>query len=179
MKRLKYFMECYFNQTFGFEDLDKRIVDFKSEAKSIQDELMKEISEVIEKRKYSFLSRFLKNYCDVHFDDLEELEKFINYLYDKLLDRPTRVKAEDFIKKYRVIFCPVCAPDPEVAEVFNLIDKATVIDKNIQIYICKSCKLVWLDENDIRADNAFAYKKFMKANGLKGLWKELKDVDVL
>ena len=172
-------MECYFCQTFGFEDLDKRISDFKCEARSIQNEFIGELSEIIEKKNYTFISKFMKKHCDIEFDDLEELEKFINYLYDKLLDRPTKVKAEDFIKKCKFIFCPICASDPHAASSLNVIEKATVIGKNIQIYICKYCKLVWLDENDIRADNACDYKKFMKANGLKGLWKELTDVDEL
>ena len=61
---------------------------------------------------------------------------------------------------------------------FSLIEKATVIGKDLQIYICKPCKLVWLTE-DIRTDNAQDYKKFMKSIGLKGLWKELEDVDIL
>ena len=53
-----------------------------------------------------------------------------------------------------------------------------MIGKDLQIYICKPCKLVWLIEN-IQADNAQDYKKFMKNLGLKGLWKELSDIDTL
>jgi hypothetical protein len=78
-----------------------------------------------------------------------------------------------------VVFCPVCCPDPEKIKTrYSLIEKATVIGKNVQIYICKPCKLAWLTE-EIRADNAQNYKKFMKTLGLKGLWKELTDVDIL
>ena len=59
-----------------------------------------------------------------------------------------------------------------------MIEKATVIGKELQIYICRPCKLVWLTE-DIKVDNAQDYKKFMRMLGFKGLWKELKDVDYL
>lgn len=178
MKTLKYFFECYFNQSFGFEDLDKRILDFKREVCSIREQLISDLDEIIQTNKYAFASRIISKYGDRTFDE-KETEKFIKYLYYQFLDKPTTVKAADFKKKYKIIFCPICTPYPKIATIPILIDKATVIDKNIQIYICKHCKLIWLDENDIRSDNAFDYKKFMKANGLKGQWKELKDIDVL
>lgn len=172
-------MQCYFCQTFGFDDLDERINDFKSEAEVIQKELIKEIETVIEKKNYSFLSEFMKKHCDMEFDDLSELEKFINYLYNRLLDRPTKVKATDFIKKYKVVFCPICTQDPKLAQLPKIIYKATIIGKNIEIYLCKLCETGWLDENDIRINNGRNYKELMRANDLKGWWKELKDVDFL
>lgn len=172
-------MECYFNQTFGFDELDELIREFKQiESDLCKDLFIKELHNFIETKKYRSASRFIKKYGDMNLDE-EKTEKFINYLYDRLLDNPTKVKATDFIKKYRVVFCPVCTPDSEAVMEFGIIDKATVIGKDIQIYVCKLCKLVWLDEDDIRADNAQDYKKFMRANGFKGLWKELTEVDVL
>jgi hypothetical protein len=99
-------------------------------------------------------------------------------MYNRLIGKPVTLNTEGFYKNCKVAFCPVCCPDPEVATTFSLIDKATIIDINIQIYICKPCKLVWLTE-DIRADNAQDYKKFMRTLGLKGLWKELCNVDTL
>jgi hypothetical protein len=177
-KILKYFMECYFNQTFGYDELDKRINDFKVEVHDVKKQLIEELNQIIQEKKYVSAARFMNKYGDKWFD-VEKAEKFINYLHDRLLDKPTTIKAKDFQKNCKVIFCPVCTPDPESAFTLNLIDKATIIGKDIQIYICKPCKLVWLDENDIKAENARDYKKFMKANGFKGLWKELKDIDAL
>jgi hypothetical protein len=111
--------------------------------------------------------------------NLDETEKFINFLYDRFIDKPTDVKPGDFSSKANFIFCPTCCPNPEkIVTTFSLIQKATVIKNNQQIYVCKPCRLVWLTE-DIRADNAQDYKKFMKTLGLKGLWKELENVDLL
>ncbi len=179
MKRLKYFMQCYFNQSFGFDELDERIDDFKQESITIQDELINEIKLIIEKKNYSYLFRFMQTHCDIEFDDLRQTEKFINYLYDKLLDKHTDVKATDFIKQYKVIDCPICMQDSKLAELPKIIYKANLVGKDIEIYLCKLCENGWLDENDIRADNAVPYKDLMKAHGLKGWWKELKSVDFL
>src|SRR5438477_3495186 len=174
--RLKYFVECYFCQTFNFNELDDLIMEFKKIESDLCKELfVQELGYFIDTENYVKATRIINRYGDRIFD-LEKTKKFINYLYDQLLDRPTDVKATDFIKKCRLVFCPVCTPDPEVVMEFGIIDKATVIANDIQIYICKPCKLVWLDENDIRAENAVRYKEFMKANGLKGFWNELKDV---
>ena len=85
---------------------------------------------------------------------------------------------QDFIKIFKGVYCPVCTPDIEKATKFSLIEKATIIQNNQEIFICKPCKLVWLSE-DIAKANAQDYKKFMRTLGLKGLWKELKDVDLL
>ncbi len=177
--RLKYFMECYFCQTFDFNELDDLIMEFKRIENDLCKELfVQELGHFIDTENYVKAARIIKRYGDRIFD-LEKTKEFINYLYDKLRDRPTDVKATDFIKKCRVILCSVCTPDPEMVMEFGIIDKATIIANNIQIYICKPCKLVWLDGNDIRADNTIDYKKFMEANELKGFWSELKDIDVL
>jgi hypothetical protein len=178
MITFQHFLTCYFHQNEGFDKLDNCVDRFKQEPESSLLQLINELHEIIQTNNYTKASRIIEKYGGKIFK-LDKTEKFINYLYDRLLDRPTKMKATDFIKKCRLIFCPVCTPDPEAVMEFGIIDKATVIDKNIEIYICKPCKLVWIDENDIRADNAFDYKKFMKSNGLKGLWKELKDIDVL
>ncbi len=99
-------------------------------------------------------------------------------LYNRFTGKSTSVVANDFEKKLKGVFCPVCCPNPKIAKKFSLIEKAMIIGKNMQIFICKPCGLVWLTE-DIRADNAKYYKKFMKTLGLKGLWKELSNVDTL
>lgn len=177
MEMLKYFLTCYFHFNAGFDDLDYLIQDFKKEVESQQLKFIRELHHIIQIKNYTLASQIIKKYGHKTFD-LEKTEKFIKFLYDRLIDRPTDVKPKDFQKKCKVVFCPVCTPDPEVVTVFGLIEKATVIGKDLQIYICKPCKLVWLTE-DIRADNAQDYKKFMKSLGLKGLWKELKDVDYL
>ena len=178
MEMLKYFLTCYFYFNAGFDDLDFLIQDFKKEIESQQLKFIRELHGIIQTKNYALASYVLRKYGHRRLDDLEEVEKFIKFLYDRLIDKPTDVKPEDFEKKFKGVFCPVCTPDPEVVTVFGLIEKATVIGKDLKIYICKPCKLVWLTE-DIRADNAQDYKKFMKSLGLKGLWKELKNVDYL
>ncbi|HLJ31739.1 MAG TPA: hypothetical protein VKU36_04835 [Candidatus Babeliales bacterium] len=178
MEMLQYFLTCYFHFNAGFDDLDNLIQDFKKEVDSEQLKFIRELHGIIQTNSYALADSILKKYGHRTLDNLEEVKKFINFLYDRLIDRPTDVKAEDFQKNYKVVFCPECTPDPEAVTVFGLIEKAMIIDKDLQIYICKPCKLVWLTE-DIRADNAQDYKKFMKTLGLKGIWKELKDVDYL
>jgi hypothetical protein len=178
MTKLQNFLICYFHFNAGFSELDELLEDFKKEPISSQLEFINELKLIIDTKNFAKTARVIKRYGRRRFD-IETTEKFINYLYDVLLDRPTGFKAVDFIKKRKIIFCPVCTPHPKLAIIASLIDKATVIANNIEIYICKPCKLVWLDENDIRADNAVGYKEFMKANGLKGFWNELKDIDVL
>jgi hypothetical protein len=176
---LKKFLEYYFNESMNYSELDKIIEDFKSVKRYVEQlELVNELSKIIETKNYISASKFIKKYGNRVLSE-EKTEKLISYLYDKFLNNPTKIKATDFEKKHRIIFCPICNPNPQVATRFSLINKATLMDKDLQIYICKPCKLVWLDENDIRVENAQDYKKFMKANGFKGLWKELKDVDVL
>ena len=163
MKTMKYFFECCFNQSEGFEDLDRIIKKFKaSERDELQLQLIRELYQIIQTNNYSFASRFINKDGNRTFD-VEKAKRFINFLYDKLIDRPTDVKSEDFEKKFKGIFCPVCCPNPKVAISLSLIEKAIIIENDLSIYICKSCKLVWLTE-DIRADNAQDYKKFMKAN---------------
>jgi hypothetical protein len=177
MEMLKYFFTCYFHLNAGFDDLDYLIQDFKKEVESQQLKFIRELHHIIQTKNYILASKIIKKYGYKTFD-LEKTEKFIKFLYDRLIDRPTGVKPEDFQKKFKGVFCPICTPDPEAVTTFSLIEKATVIGKDLQIYICKPCKLAWLTE-DIRSDNAQNYKKFMKSLGLKGLWKELTDVDIL
>jgi len=180
MELLKYFLECAFNEDEDFEKLDYIIDRFKvRERPNNVQELINDLYQIISTKNYLLANNMIQEYGNRDLDDAKEVEKFINYLYDKLLDRSTNVKATDFIKECKVIPCPVCTPDPRVVMEFGIIDKATVIANNIQIYVCKPCTLVWVDEDDIRVDNALGYKEFMKANGLKGFWDELKDIDVL
>jgi len=176
---MRYFFKCYFNQSEGFEDLDRIIDEFKKdEGEATQLQLIRELHHIIQTNNYDLADSILLEYGGREFNDLVKVEKFIKFLYSRLIDKPTEVKAIDFRKIFKGVFCPICCPNPEQAIFLNLIDKATIIANNMTIYICKPCKLVWLTE-DIRAENAQDYKKFMKSLGLKGLWKELKDVDYL
>lgn len=179
MDRLKYFFDCYFNNNESFDNLDNVIEEFKkTESDNCQLLFIKELHCIIQTKNYALASHLLEKYGLRKLDNLKQVEKFINFLYDRLINRPTNVKPEDFKKKCKGVFCPVCTPDPEAVTKFSFIEKATVMSKAIQIYICKACKLVWLSE-DIRSDNAQDYTIFMKVLGLKGLWKELKDIDYL
>ncbi len=175
MEMLKKFFRCYFTQSEGFEDLERIIQDFKGHPSEHQ--LIADLHQIMRTKNYELASQIIDKYGD-RILSLEKTEKLINFLYDRFIDRPTNVKAEDFAKKIKGIFCPVCCPNPKTATFFSLIEKATIKATGVQIYICKPCKLAWLTE-DIRTDNAQDYKKLMKSLGLKGLWKELSNVDVL
>lgn len=178
MKILKNFFECYFNQSFYFDDLNKIIQDLKNpkdDAYRLQ--LIKELHQIIQTRNYALASHLMKKYAGKILN-LELTEKVLKFMYNKLTDQSAYLDMKDFIKDCKVVFCPVCCPDPENVKTFSLIEKAAVTGKNMQVYICKPCKLVWLTE-DIRADNAQDFKQFMKTLGLKGLWKELSSVDLL
>jgi len=177
MKMLQYFFTCYFHLNEDFNNLDNLIQDFKEEVESQQLKFIRELYYIIQMKNYDLASKCIKKYGYKTLNE-ETTKKFINFLYDRLIDRPTEVKAEDFQKKFKGVFCPTCCPNPKIATQLSLIEKATIIGNDLHIYICKPCKLVWLTE-DIRADNAQDYKKFMKTLKLKGLWKELKDIDYL
>ncbi len=177
MEMIKYFFKAYFNQSFGFDELDGLIEEFKSDERmETLHKLIVELHQIIQTKSYVYAAKII-NKCGFSMD-LSQTEQLIKYIYNKLTDQPATINRSDFVKDCKVIFCPVCTPDPEKAKKFSLIENATVIGKDVQIFICKPCKLVWLSE-DIRVENAQDYKKFMKKLGLKGLWKELCDVDVL
>jgi hypothetical protein len=180
MKILRYFFECPFNQGEGFDYLDEIIQHFKQREKlECQIKFIAELYFIINTKGYKQAQRVMKKYGN-RILDINETEKIIQFFYDKLTDTPTDVKGIDFKgPEKKIVFCPVCTPDVEKARTYSLIDKATIIQNNQQIYICKPCKLVWFSENKIKAANATPYKKFMRTLGLKGLWKELADVDVL
>lgn len=176
MKILKNFFECYFNQSADIEDLDKIIQEIKNpEDENYRIQLLTELHQIIQTKSYKLASKIIKKYggrtCD-----LEITEKLIRFIYDRLLDRPATLDMKDFYNDYKIVYCPVCCPDPDL--ITSKIYKATICGKNTQIFFCKPCKLVWTTE-DIRADNAQNYKTFMKALGLKGFWNELCNVDLL
>jgi len=176
--KLKYFFECPFNEGEDFDDLDGIIERFKKREKpESQIVFITELHLIINTKGYLYAQKIIDKYGS-RILDLEETEKMIKFLYNKLTDTPTDVKGIDFIKIFKGVYCPVCTPDIEKATKFSLIEKATIIQNNQEIFICKPCKLVWLSE-DITKANAQDYKKFMRTLGLKGLWKELKDVDLL
>ncbi len=176
---LKYFFECYLHQQAGLDKLDDIVREFRNDETFEQKiKFITELHFIINTGAYEHTRKFINKHGNRGFS-LEQTEKLIKYLYAKLTDAPTETKAEDFIKKIKLVFCPVCTPDTKKKTIFSVIYKATVIQNNQQIYICKPCKLVWFSENKIKAANATPYKKFMRTLGLKGLWKELADVDVL
>jgi len=179
MKRLKYFFECYFNQSFDFDELDGLIDEYKTmEIFETNQQLIIELHQIIQTKSYSYAIRVMNKYGGRK-PDLRRMEQLIKYMFNKLTDQPAYINRSDFVKDCKVVLCPICCPDPEtLTTAVNLIQKATIISKNIQIYICKPCKLAWPTE-DIRADNAKNYKKFMKKIGLKGFWTELSNIDTL
>lgn len=178
MEIMKIFFECYFHQNEGFDCLDEIIQNLKSsEYENYRLQLIRELHQIIHTKNYVLASNIIKKYGGRCLN-LEKTEKLINFLYNRFTDRQTDVKPEDFKKNVKIVFCPVCCPDPEVLITYSLIQKATICGKGTQIFICKPCKLVWTTE-DIRADNAQNYKAFMKSLDLKGFWNELCNVDLL
>lgn len=178
MKRVQYFFRCYFNQAFDYDALDWLIDNYKtSDSEESTQTLISELHQLIQTNNYELAAKIMLEYGGRDFNSLEKTEKFIKYIYNRFLEIPTDVKAEDFYKKVKCVFCPICTPKI-VVDRFSLIKKATVIGKDLQIFICKYCKVMWPTE-DIRADNSTDYKKFMRTLGLKGTWKELCDVDDL
>jgi hypothetical protein len=178
MKMMRYFFECCFNASEYFDTLDEILKKFKrKERTETQASFIKDLCYIMQTKNYAKASRLIEKYSNKILD-LEQTEKVITYIYNRLLDKPAVLEIGNFYKDCKVVFCPVCTPYPDVAIKFSLIEKATVIAKDLPIYICRPCKLVWLTE-DIQADNAQDYKKFMRTLGLKGLWKELKDIDYL
>lgn len=179
MERFKYFCGGYFNQTFYFDVLDEKIERFKTrEHPQTQQELIDDLENIIKEKRYKKASQIFRDYGDKILDK-ELTELVVTYIYNKLLGKPAKLDMSLFFRDCKVVFCPVCTPDIEKAKKFSLIDKATIIKNNQQIFICKKCKLVWLNENEIHKDNAQSYTKFMQSLGLDGTWKELKDVDIL
>ena len=173
MEILKKFFRCYFTVSEDIQDLDRIIQDFKGHPSQLQ--FIIELHQIIQTKSYKLASKIIDKYGDKTLN-LSQTEQLIKYIYNKLIDQPAYLNMKDFVNDYKIVFCPVCCADPEV--ITSKIKKATVIGRGLQIYICKPCRLVWLTE-DIRADNAQDYKKFMKTLGLKGLWKELENVDLL
>jgi len=179
MEMLKYFFECPFNEGTNFERLESVIKDFRVEENpDRQFKLITELHLIINTSGYQHVQKIIKKYGNRTFD-IDKTKKIIIFLYSRLTDTPTDIKIEDFIKKIKLVFCPICTPDTKKKTTFSVIHKATIIQNNQQVYICNPCKLVWFAENKIKAANATSYKKFMRTLGLKGLWKELADVDVL
>ncbi|MFC1894574.1 hypothetical protein ACFLYH_01345 [Candidatus Dependentiae bacterium] len=178
MKILKNFFECYFNQSFDFDELDGILQSLKNpEDEAYRLQFIIELHQIMQTKNYLLASRIIDKYGNRTLN-LSQTKQLIKYMYNKLTGQPAYIDRNNFVKDCKVVFCPVCCPDPEKSKIFSLIKKATIIEKNMQIFICKPCKLVWLTE-DIRANNAQDYKEFMKRLGLKGLWKELSNVDLL
>jgi len=175
MEILKKFFKCYFTQSNEFSELDGIVQEFKGHPSEAQ--FIMELHQIIQTKNYTYAAKIMNKFGGLS-TNLSQTEQLIKYIYNKLTDQPATINRSDFVKDCKVVFCPVCCPDPEKTKKFSLIEKATVIGKDVQVFICKPCKLVWLSE-DIRVENAQDYKKFMKKLGLKGLWKELCDVDVL
>ena len=69
-----------------------------------------------------------------------------------------------------MVFCPFCYGH-------GLVDKASIKDRGIQIYICEECDTMW-KTTDIREDNCENFRKFMTSIGLNGFWTELTELQL-
>lgn len=89
MQMFKYFLECYFNVSEDYKDLDKIIQDFIfSEKKCYQDDLSKELSNVLLEKKYNESQQYIKKY-GMRTMSIEKTEVFIRYLCNKLVNFPS------------------------------------------------------------------------------------------
>ena len=70
-----------------------------------------------------------------------------------------------------MIYCPCCYNQ-------GAINKATVKGTNLEIYICDECDLVWVNL-DINETNWETLTNFMNKLGLKALWSELENAEML
>lgn len=70
-----------------------------------------------------------------------------------------------------MIYCPCCYNQ-------GAIHKATVKGTNLEIYICDECDLVWRNL-DINESNWEMFTNFMNKLGLKALWSELENAEML
>ena len=100
MEFLYYFFECYFYLSFGFDDLDSIIAEFKQlEKKECFLKFIQELHLIKTKKLYAEASEIMRK-AGWRILNLEETEGLINYIYNKLLDIPTEVKATDFAGKF-------------------------------------------------------------------------------
>ena len=101
----------------------------------------------------------------------------LNYIYNRLIERPRKVKGIKFATHLNHILCPSCSLTEKRWYLYSVIEKATITNNNMIVYICKPCSLVWLTD-DISLENARNYKKYMNSLGLAGFWKELQDREI-
>ena len=175
---LEHFFLCYFNYSAIYEDLDELIKKFKNRERSANYlQFITELHHIIQTKNYAFANKIIDEYGGRCFKNLKRLEKLLNYIYDRLLDRPTTVKALDFVSNLKYISCPSCSPENKKNSAYRIIEKATITKNNMIIYLCKPCSLIWLTE-DISLENARDYKEYMKSLGLNGAWKELQDREI-
>ncbi len=181
LETLKGFFETSFNGYECFDCLDHIIHFFKKdEYYDYRTLIITDLYHIIQTKNYKLADKIIRKYGERKFDNLDEVERFIKYLYDKFTDRPTDVVASDFMKKIRCVFCPFCTPDSEADGAYLcLIYKATIIENNQQIYLCKRCRSMWLSDSDLSPQAAKSYKLYMKELGLPNVLKELRDIDFL
>lgn len=82
-KTFKYFLECYFNPSANYDELDKLIVDFNSfenvgYRKKLHSELL-----VLQLEEFSIMQEFVRKYGMRKMDD-EKLKWLIQRMLDKL-----------------------------------------------------------------------------------------------
>ena len=100
MKMFQYFFECYFTEVCGFEELDELIAWVKGfESKISQIQFISELEKIIANDSYGKASRIIEKYGGRIFN-LEETKALTIYIYNKMLNIPTNVKANDFAGKF-------------------------------------------------------------------------------
>lgn len=96
MEMLKRFLEVYFCESFYFEDLDRRIQDFRNSAKQYdQKKLIAELDNIIKTNNYEKAIQYIKKY-GMRKMSFKMTKIFIKFLYDKMCNTPTNIEPKDF-----------------------------------------------------------------------------------
>ena len=179
MEMLGYFFTCYFNYIAQDHELDDLIEKFKENVSPAHYlNFIRELDQIIQANNYTYANKIIEETQMLTYKNyLKELEIILNHIYNRLIERPRKVKGVNFTRHLKYILCPNCSPGEKKRYPYSVIEKATISNNNMIVYICKPCSLVWLTD-DISLENARNYKKYMNSLGLAGFWKELQDRDI-
>jgi hypothetical protein len=93
MKEFKYFLECYFNTSTNFMDLNEQTDFFREiESQILLDTLISELEDIIENVKYKE-TRCIMHECGRPFGK-RMTEEFTRYLYARLKNKKPRLTLE-------------------------------------------------------------------------------------
>ncbi len=94
METLKYFLECYLNQSMAMKDLDVLVRDFQqTEPLALQKNFISELGNIIKTKNYETVLEYIrKSRGHLH---IKVVELFVKYLYNKFSNIPSDVTVHD------------------------------------------------------------------------------------